>query len=147
MQRLCSLFLVLFLFRPSVLLGRPDVAEAPGLGGKRPTSTTNQCVDLRPVFKNFGLESRLQGARPTCSVFTVVGAVEFAVAKREGKGPRLSVEFLNWASNQVIGDAADGGFFSDLWKGFERYGICTEANQPYESKFDPSRAPTETALA
>jgi len=65
-------------------------------------------VDLRPEFQRFGLTPRQQGARPTCSTFTVAGALEFAVAKRQGSSPRLSVEFLNWASNKTCGDAEDG---------------------------------------
>jgi len=90
---------------------------------------------------------RQQGKRPTCSVFTVVGALEFAVAKRQGHTPRLSVEFLNWAANEACGDTEDGGFFSDLWKGFAAYGLCAEADMPYESKLDPSRQPSAAALA
>lgn len=104
-------------------------------------------VDLRPVLAGFGLAPRLQGARPTCSVFTVAGALEFAVAKRQGKTPRLSVEFLNWASNKACGDSQDGGFFSDLWKGFEAYGIPAETEMVYEIKFEPAREPSAAALA
>src|SRR5215467_6925020 len=49
-------------------------------------------IDLRPTFESFGLVPRQQGARPTCSVFTMASAIEFAVAKRQGHTPRLSVE-------------------------------------------------------
>jgi hypothetical protein len=106
-----------------------------------------QSVDLRPAFREMGLAPRRQGNRPTCSVFTLAGAVEYAVAKRQGHAPRLSVEFLNWASNKACSDTQDGGFFSDLWKGFAAYGICAEAEMPYESKFDASRLPSPGALA
>jgi hypothetical protein len=94
-----------------------------------------------------GFAPRRQGGRPTCSVFTVAGALEFATAKREGHCSRLSVEFLNWSANQVRGNAADGGFFSDLWKGFAAYGICTEEQMPYQSRFDAGRRPSAEALA
>jgi hypothetical protein len=104
-------------------------------------------ADLRPTFQQWGLAPRQQGARPTCSAFTVAGALEFAAAKREGHGTRLSVDFLNWAANKVCGDQEDGGFFSDLWKGFADYGICVESNMPYAAKFDPARPPAATALA
>jgi D-arabinan exo alpha-(1,3)/(1,5)-arabinofuranosidase (non-reducing end) len=106
-----------------------------------------ESVDLRPTFERLGLAPRQQGDRPTCSVFTISGAVEFAVARRQGHTPRLSVEFLNWAADKVRGDTADGGFFSDLWKGFSAYGICSEADMPYESKLDPERSPSAAALA
>jgi hypothetical protein len=104
-------------------------------------------VDLRPVLERFGLRPRLQGARPTCSVFTVAAALEFATAKRLGQTPRLSVEFLNWASNKVCGDFQDGGFFSDMWKGFAAYGICAETNMSYEAKFEPTHEPSAAAIA
>ena len=103
-------------------------------------------MDLRPAFDKLGLTARLQGARPTCSVITVAGALEFAVAKRQGQTPRLSVEFLNWAANQACGDKADGGFFSDLWRGFVAYGICAETAMPYEAEFDSARRPSAAAL-
>jgi hypothetical protein len=118
-----------------------EVKSAPG------PAALPASVDLRPAFDQFRFEPRLQGARPTCSVFTVVGALEFATAKRQGHCPRLSIEFLNWASNKTCGDHADGGFFSDLWKGFTAYGVCTEGDWPYQSKFDPDETPPPEALA
>jgi hypothetical protein len=118
------------------LLGLVFTGRAPG-----------ESVDLRPAFRTMGLAPRRQGNRPTCSVFTVAGALEYAVAKRQGHSPRLSVEFLNWAANKARGDTQDGGFFSDLWKGFAAYGICDEDEMPYESKFDSSRLPSQGALA
>lgn len=71
-------------------------------------------ADLRSTLDRFGMVPRQQGGRPTCSVFTVVSALEYAVAKRQGHTPRLSVDFLNWAANKVSGDMADGGFFSSM---------------------------------
>lgn len=103
-------------------------------------------ADLRPEFERWGLPRWQQGSRPTCSVFTVAGALEFALAKREGRGARLSVEFLNWASHRRAGDANDGGFFSDLWKGFAASGICAAELLPYASALDPATSPTPAAL-
>ncbi|HWI58958.1 MAG TPA: hypothetical protein VNZ22_17165 [Bacillota bacterium] len=80
-------------------------------------------------------------------MFTMAGALEFAVARHEGRGTRLSVEFLNWAANQTCGDAHDGGFFSDLWKGWAAYGVCPETTFPYQASFDPAKAPPAEALA
>lgn len=104
-------------------------------------------VDLRPRFEQWHLTPRLQGGRPTCSAFTVTVALEYAVAKRQGHGTRLSVEFLNWSANQVCGDSADGGFFSDLWKGFAAYGLCAEGDMPYQPAFNPNELPGAAALA
>ena len=80
-------------------------------------------------------------------MFTVVRAIEYALGTEQRRTCRLSVEFLNWASNEVTGEQHDGGFFSDVWKGFERYGICNEEEMPYASEFDPGRRHSPAALA
>lgn len=102
-------------------------------------------VDLRPAFKQWGFEPRLQGGRGTCSVFTVAGALEYALARKTGERPLLSVEFLNWASNQVAGRMQDGSFFSDLWRGFSVHGVCPESDMPYRDRFDPTLTPSDRA--
>lgn len=104
-------------------------------------------VDLRPEFKKLGLKPANQGQRPTCSVFATTGALEFALSRYVGKGLPLSVEYLNWASNEVLRDPTDGGFFHDLLKGFERHGICPEADLPYQKQFDSKLVPSQPALA
>jgi len=135
-QRIGGMATVLTLLGGSLICAAPpDATPAP-----------SPSVDLRPVFEHYGLAPRRQGDRPTCSAFTVTGALEFAAAKREGRGTRLSVEFLNWAANKVCGDAEDGGFFSDLWKGYAAYGICREEDMPYRPTFDTNQAPSGLAL-
>lgn len=103
-------------------------------------------VDLRPTFRKLGLDTRRQGKRGTCSVFAVTGALEFAHAAREGKGTALSVEFLNWAAHQATGRKADGGFFSEIWQGYAKYGICPEAVLPYRPDFDARLRPETAAV-
>lgn len=132
------------------LLGSATVLSEPaGEGGKIPPSpqaARPSAVDLRPWFRQWGLSVRSQGGRGTCSVFAVVGALEYAVAKKQGRGLALSVEFLNWAAHQAVGRTADGGFFSELWKGFQTYGLCPEEDWPYQPQFDPTLQPSQTAL-
>jgi len=101
---------------------------------------------LRLVLEEFGMTRCQQGERNACSVFTMTGALEFAVAKRQGSCPRLSVEFLNWAANKAGGANKDGGFFSEMWKGFEHCGICANDDLPYKEKFDPTLTPPPAAL-
>ncbi len=110
-------------------------------------STLPPTVDLRPQFESWGLAARQQGNRPTCSAFTVTVALEYAVAKQNGSGKRFSVEYLNWAANQEAGDTDDGAFFSDLWKGFAKHGVCAEEAMPYQEKFKPTEPPGATAMA
>jgi len=123
------------------------VSAAEVAGGKEAAPELAKAVDLRPLFKQYGLGPRQQRARSTCSAFTVAGALEFALAKRQGHATRLSVEFLNWASNKACNDKEDGGFFSDLWKGFAEYGICAEEDMPYGEKFEPVVLPSAGAMA
>ena len=104
-------------------------------------------VDLRPALEEFGLHARQQGARPTCSAFTMTSALEFALGRQHGRTPRLSVEFLNWAANESGPDDQDGGFFSDLWRGYAKHGICAESEFPYAAKFDTNRSPNASQLA
>lgn len=103
-------------------------------------------IDLRPLLEKWGLERRRQGARGTCSVFTVVGALEYALAQTQGVGTRLSVEFLNWAGHRAANRSADGGFFSELWDGYAAYGVCPEEALPYRSEYDPGLEPEPAAL-
>lgn len=111
------------------------------------TARLPAAVDLTPSFERWGLDRRAQGRRPTCSAFVVAGALEFATAQRQGQATRLSVEFLNWSANRACGDTEDGGFFSDLWKGFSVYGICAEPHMPYRAALDSAQPPNPAALA
>lgn len=102
-------------------------------------------ADLRPLFAKWGLPLKSQGKRPTCSVFAMTAALEFAVAQHQQAGLILSEEYLNWASNDAIGENEDGGFFSDLWKGFQKHGICEARLAPYAESFDPMWEPSKEA--
>lgn len=104
-------------------------------------------TDLRPLMEEWHLGPRSQGKRPTCSVFTFTGGLEFALGKARKKGARLSVDYVNWAANQERKQPRDGGFFSDMWKGFARHGVCAEDEMPYGRKFDGERKPDEKATA
>jgi hypothetical protein len=137
---LCAVVLLVFSLPAG---GAPVEAPVPAAReeGQRPKS-----VDLRPLLEEWGLPARRQGPRGTCSVFTVVGALEYALAKREGRGTRLSVEFLNWAGHRAINRTADGGFFSELWQGYEKYGICAEGELPYRESYDAALEPERRVL-
>lgn len=104
-------------------------------------------ADLRPKLEKWGLKPRAQGARGTCSVFTVTESLEFALAVRTGKPAALSVEFLNWAADAASGLHGDGDFFFRCLAGFDRYGICSEETLPYRSRYDPELKPDPKALA
>ena len=141
-----SICLVVALLCLTVMTVAVEQSASPVTPEPRRERKLPSAVDLRPQFKKWGLESRRQGGRGTCSVFTVTGALEYAVASKQKRGTRLSVEFLNWAGHKAVNRTADGGFFSELWKGYEAYGICPEDDLPYLPRFDVSLEPPVTAL-
>jgi hypothetical protein len=102
-------------------------------------------VDLRAEFDRLGIGPRSQGARPTCSVFTVVSTLELALARVRGEGLRLSPEFANRAKNLVTRRVHDGGFFHDILAGLAREGIVRESAMPYARRFDPEAKPAVAA--
>ena len=56
-------------------------------------------TDLRPDAERWNLPRRAQGTRGTCSVFALVGAVEWTVGRMDDKTEHLSIDFANWAKN------------------------------------------------
>jgi hypothetical protein len=106
-------------------------------------------VDLGPRFVQWGLPVRAQGNRPTCSVFTIAGAIEYARAAATGAGICLSVDFLNWGVRQLTGRADDGGLFSEVWEAYRRFGACAESALPYgtgaDAGFEPAPGCRESA--
>ena len=104
-------------------------------------------VDLRPEFERLHLPPRAQGARPTCSIFTTCAALEFALARVEQRGERMSVEYLNWAANAASGWHDDGDFFHHALAGFVQEGLCSESELPYAEHFDPNATPPAAVCA
>ncbi len=124
--------------------------DAPASADKPATAAPSAlpaAVDLRADFARYGLKQRSQGRRGTCSVFSVVEAVEFAVARATGTGGHLSVEFTNWAANDATGRTDDGDFFSNILKGVEKHGVCPEEAMPYRRRFAPAATPGADAAA
>jgi hypothetical protein len=100
-------------------------------------------IDLRPEFRRLKLSPRSQGKRPTCSVFVVTEAFEFALSKAANKSFRLSVDFANWASSREGGADIDGSYFHHALDGVMKYGLCLQSAAPYQRKYDPEWVPTK----
>jgi len=115
------------------------------LGAEEPAAKSK--VDLRPNLKRWGLRPKAQGRRDTCSVCVTTGAFEYALSRRHDRAMPLSVEYLNWACNQVIGNTTQdrGQFFHHLLKGFDGHGICLQRHMPYEPTFSNTQ-PSNAAL-
>lgn len=113
----------------------------------RPTQVYPRAIDLRPWLDISGIGPRHQGHRPTCSVFAVTSALEAAVARIDGAGVRLSVEYLNWAGNAATGRDDDGDFFHFILAGFEKYGAVVDADWTYGKEFSKDAAPSDDVIA
>lgn len=122
--------------------GLATVAHAAGSGERGETRS----VDLRPVFDDYRLTIKLQGRRDTCHVFTVVAALEYAVARKYDYSVGLSEEYLNWAANEVTGQSIDGATFMELSQALKKWGVCEESYMPYLPVFNRGYVPSQPAL-
>lgn len=104
-----------------------------------------QGKDLRPLFEKYGISVKDQGSRGTCSIFTIVGLIEFERAHVLKDNTPLSVEYLNWSANQIEGINADGSFFNYAIDGMAKYGICADDYMPYATRFTEKVEPSESA--
>jgi hypothetical protein len=117
------------------------------IGGHAAEGVLPPRTDLSTNFAKWNLPLRKQGARNTCSVFTAVQTIEYALARRQDRGEPLSIEFANWAANRAIKENQDGQFFSSVIKGYEEYGLCPQTEMAYQGKFDPALEPSTSAVA
>lgn len=104
-------------------------------------------ADLRPAFGEGGLTPKSQRSRGCCSLFAVVGVVEFELWRSTGQPVRLSEEYCNWASHETNGRGVDGSFFSDALNGIAQHGLCREELMPYQDEFKPDLEPSDEARA
>ncbi len=105
---------LLALILPLAAAAEPAAPPAPGtvdpkvwtayLSG---AATWKEEVDLRPEFNRLGLYTEVQGARPSCAVFALTGALEYQIgllpatgAGNLPKARRLSEDFLLWGTLQ-----------------------------------------------
>lgn len=103
-------------------------------------------VDLRPAFFKLELGVKNQGRRPSCAIFSVVGALEFQNAELTGQVEKLSEEYLIWAVRKTVqrvarpaaspevapaAEDADEGFsLSEVVNALRTYGIPLQASMP-----------------
>jgi hypothetical protein len=117
-------------------------------------------VDFRPVYRELELTTRDQGARPSCSVFAVVAALEFQNAQVRGRPEQLSEEYLVWATARSLGIGPEDAEASDqpLESGFallevvqalRAFGIPLQEEMPntFGKSLAETRAPPEAVIA
>jgi hypothetical protein len=104
-------------------------------------------VDLRRAIAAMGIAIRDQGNRGTCSVFAMTFLLEYAYGKNFGyRTPDFSEEYLNDVKNLATGDNWDGGFFTDINEGYQKYGIVDARLDPYKSTFNPKETVSKALL-
>ena len=105
----------------------------------------SQGKTLRPLFEQYKITVKDQINRPCCSIFTLVGLIEFERAHILGDTIPLSVEYLNWAADKMEGVRRDGSFFHFAIDGMSRYGICADDYMPYATRFTNKVEPSAAA--
>jgi Papain family cysteine protease len=107
-------------------------------------------VDLRPEIEKFGLAVRDQGNRGTCSVFATTFLIEYQTARRKRvRDLDLSEEYLNWAKNRANKTDSDGGKFTDIIRGYQKFGMVPIQDMPNLASFHPKHpdTPTKSVIA
>ncbi|MBI2711706.1 MAG: hypothetical protein HYX41_02420 [Bdellovibrio sp.] len=94
-------------------------------------------VDLRGEIARRGIAIRHQGDRPTCSVHAMTFLLEYAYTTYCGLHyQNLSEEYLNHVANLATGRTDDGDFFSNILAGYNKFGVVTESQLPYQATYD-----------
>lgn len=84
-----------------------EVSLAFGAFGTAPSLRSE--VDHRPRFRDSRLSVRDQGARPSCSVHSIIAALEYQYAKAEGRSVRISEKHLLSSTSRSLGQSQDEG--------------------------------------
>jgi hypothetical protein len=100
-------------------------------------------LSLRPRIEELNLRTKNQGRRPSCSVFAIVGALEFQHALLTNDAKRFSEEYLYWATDRTIqragrppaeegNDGLDAGYsLGEVGAALRAYGIPYEESMRY----------------
>ncbi len=111
-------------------------------------------VDFRGRLAELELGTRNQGMRPSCSVFAVLGAMEYMLSDESGQAEKLSEEYLIWAVLKTLGQGrklnstqggGDIGFtLPEVAQAIRAYGVPLREEMPYAvtSSLDRNRNPS-----
>jgi len=113
-----------------MLLQRDECCRASGAGHKLAAWFSIEARSNR-AWAGLALKSLMEVLSQTGANSRVLVTDGADRVSRQQTGTVLSVEFLNWASNQATTNSTDGGFFSDLWSGVAVFEIWPESH-PYK---------------
>lgn len=133
--------------------------SGPGVEAQQTVVKFHPEVDLRPHMRELGLTTKSQGRRPSCSVFAVVGALEYLSAKT-GKPMRYSEDYAIWATREYLADQnmglnqsfseGDAGFrLIDVIDALEEYGLVDRESMPntFGTGMDRIERPSQELLS
>jgi C1A family cysteine protease len=119
-------------------------------------------VDLRTRMSQLGLWVKNQGGVPSCSIFAIVGALEYQTAELTGTAERFSDDYLLWATRKTLNRAPpavrvstdvnadettqeEGYALTDVVAALRSYGIPTR--QRVGSSYSASQTPSSEIIA
>jgi len=119
-------------------------------------------VDLRGALAEMKLSVKSQGFRPSCSIFSIVSALEYQHALLTGRPEKFSEEYLIWAVRRTTKrlpppgttDAEDAGLadegfaLSEVVTALRAYGIPLQSTMPntFGSKIEAIEDPPEAIV-
>jgi hypothetical protein len=134
-----------------ILVAALSAFAAVHIGALRGVEAANpppRSFSLVADYEKHGLTALDQGNRPDCSLFAIVGLVEFEIDQHSpGEHPRLSEDYLIWAADETTGQTGDQAMFYKAVMGLNELGICSSALMPYLTKPESHRKPTTAAIA
>jgi len=146
---------------PKVKRGGYSQRRLMGLFGTNPD--LKELVDMRSEFNELQIGVRNQGRRPSCAVFSLIGALEYQNAKKRGRSEAFSEEYLIWATHKVLGRYnqtrgkvgaeskldVDAGFrLAEVAQALRSYGVPRRADMPYKvtGEFMMKSGPPESVI-
>lgn len=140
---------------PQVVWSGDPVARVLSSYGERPELRAE--VNLRAEYDRLGLNTKNQGASPSCSVFAVTAALEYHLAQTGRLKSRLEENFLLWGTLRSLGKTkdrleifggesrlSDGLALIEVAQALRSYGIASKSVMP--AVFDPAKdTPPESA--
>ncbi|HZZ73744.1 MAG TPA: C1 family peptidase [Pirellulales bacterium] len=104
-------------------------------------------VSLIAQFEKLELPPVAQGDRDVCSLFAITALAEFESRAAAATAPRLSEEYLIWASREASGKKREQAMFYEALAGLDKLGICSADEMPYVKHAEPKAVPSLAAIA
>jgi hypothetical protein len=104
-------------------------------------------IDLVSKYRDLKLKRRKRRNRGTTNVLSFTHILDYTLAKA-GSDEMISPEFLIWAGHEHSGRTTtqDDSWYGEIITSMPTYGIVTEKDFPYKSKYDSNALPNEKLI-